>query len=898
MVEMELSEPARLLLLASLLAKDGLISHNGKGFLKDLVLRRDEGLLKTFAGFGSSPNFLEDLHDLIDRESKRLYESLFVGLSLAEGKSLSKAERRRKGLMDDRALIYGEVDFASFATILREISALTESKTGEIFYDLGSGTGKALYVARLTQDFTHCVGIEILQPLHTAAQLVTNRFNAHVKRLLDRRCPQNASVFAGSFLEYDWSDGDCVFANSTCFPEDLMDALARQAEELKPGSIVVTFTKGLDSTAFEVLSKRRFEMSWGPATVFIHRRCLDEEPAPGSSRDGRNHLHRLIAAGEADTIPTTNGPNGSNTSVLKSNNSGKFRRGTSIGDAMLASGSADRAETTLPAASGRYENAGARSAGGTRGAAAEGHTGGRRGTLAEGREEVDRGEEDDVEDEEETGDEETEEEQQGQRGDSEDSNEETGLLFDAEKLQGNKGGEDGGIAPPPVPERLMGFGELLRQAEHAQAQQALEQLSISRQELLMMPDGLAHTARATIGDSSDDDNISNESDDDSVDAKRSDDNENANDDEELDDLRDLSDDGSDQEQDEAVEQGEQPCSVWKVEKAESGTEGDEANDKGKDISGPSELSSDDLKQEKDGKQKRRIYPCSDKQQEVDGGESRPEDVASTTRCDSSEGVSAIAPAAVTPGTGNSTISHQQQHQKQSEVPTDNPAMGKRVEDDGQAQHHCVQESEGEAESCTREENTEGPSTKDSSATEAMRTSLAETDGDTEVCVGKDGRGHGNGCDAHAGNIDGGDGRNDQRRDETAEGSLQDSGDDGGDDVTNGMNARSDGNPDEAVEVLNPANVSNETLPIPPPPATGSEETDSVISNHGAAAAMKCQWLPITLPPSPPSQGARQMKEVVKPLDPGQGEEVGLVLSPQGEIEALISAGYGAFAAES
>lgn len=41
-----------------------------------------------------------------------------------------------------------QVDFASFATILREIGALTESKTGEVFYDLGSGTGKALYVVR------------------------------------------------------------------------------------------------------------------------------------------------------------------------------------------------------------------------------------------------------------------------------------------------------------------------------------------------------------------------------------------------------------------------------------------------------------------------------------------------------------------------------------------------------------------------------------------------------------------------------------------------------------------------------------------------------------------------------------------------------------------------------
>ncbi len=43
-----------------------------------------------------------------DRESRRLFDFLFAGLSLSEGKSLSKAERRRKGLMNDRALIYGE----------------------------------------------------------------------------------------------------------------------------------------------------------------------------------------------------------------------------------------------------------------------------------------------------------------------------------------------------------------------------------------------------------------------------------------------------------------------------------------------------------------------------------------------------------------------------------------------------------------------------------------------------------------------------------------------------------------------------------------------------------------------------------------------------------------------
>ncbi|CAN0100000.1 unnamed protein product, partial [Hapterophycus canaliculatus] len=41
--------------------------------------------------------------------------------------------------------------------------------------------------------------------------------------------------------------------------------------------MVVTFTKGLDSSAFEILSKRAFGMSWGPATVFIHRRRAERQ---------------------------------------------------------------------------------------------------------------------------------------------------------------------------------------------------------------------------------------------------------------------------------------------------------------------------------------------------------------------------------------------------------------------------------------------------------------------------------------------------------------------------------------------------------------------------------------------------------------------------------------------
>jgi SAM-dependent methyltransferase len=164
-----------------------------------------------------------------------------------------------------QSLIYGEVDFSSLYTVLRKINA----PPGKIFYDLGSGTGKAVYAARIVQDYSKCIGIEILSNLHKQANKITERFNSKFKDRLVMGQPNLAAVFEGSFLEYDWSDGDVVFANSTCFEDDLMFELGLQAERLKAGAIVVTFTKGLTSPSmekFELLERKRYKMSWGPAT--------------------------------------------------------------------------------------------------------------------------------------------------------------------------------------------------------------------------------------------------------------------------------------------------------------------------------------------------------------------------------------------------------------------------------------------------------------------------------------------------------------------------------------------------------------------------------------------------------------------------------------------------------
>lgn len=66
------------------------------------------------------------------------------------------------------------------------------------------------------------------------------------------------------FLGFETS-ANCMFLSPT--------KRNKKAEELKAGSILVTFTKGLDSKAFEILSKRRFDMSWGACLcVFVRTR--------------------------------------------------------------------------------------------------------------------------------------------------------------------------------------------------------------------------------------------------------------------------------------------------------------------------------------------------------------------------------------------------------------------------------------------------------------------------------------------------------------------------------------------------------------------------------------------------------------------------------------------------
>ena len=188
-------------------------------------------------------------------------ESLFEDL---QGYALSRTGREKIGKEDDYTLTYGEVLPENIELIMET----AEPPEGGVFYDLGCGVGKAVIFAAALHPFTKCVGIEMIDDLHAAAETAGKRFR-QIRG--DEPTPQ-VSFRLGDMFAQDLSDADLVFAHCTCFDAPLMEKLSTLVECLKPGAMVVTVTKFLPSLSFNLEHEIPTRMGWGDATIFFHRK--------------------------------------------------------------------------------------------------------------------------------------------------------------------------------------------------------------------------------------------------------------------------------------------------------------------------------------------------------------------------------------------------------------------------------------------------------------------------------------------------------------------------------------------------------------------------------------------------------------------------------------------------
>ncbi|GIW65612.1 MAG: methyltransferase [Candidatus Parcubacteria bacterium] len=181
-----------------------------------------------------------------------------------DGFSLSLSERSKRGI-NDKSFVYGEIIPEGFCEILEKAHADKYS----IFYDLGSGTGKAVILAKLIFDVKKSIGIEYLESLIEASQLAYSRF----KDIFNLKDENSIEFIKGDIFDNDFSDGDLVFVNSTCFNDEQLERIVNMSLELKKGSRLIILTKKInDNSNFEMINEGLYPFSWGSATVRIYQR--------------------------------------------------------------------------------------------------------------------------------------------------------------------------------------------------------------------------------------------------------------------------------------------------------------------------------------------------------------------------------------------------------------------------------------------------------------------------------------------------------------------------------------------------------------------------------------------------------------------------------------------------
>ena len=246
------------------------LSQNMQSLLEDLVVDDDDHPEDFFV----SPPSISKLHDLAQDKVLKELNSLYEEYSFVTAKDASITDdlRRRSGnTQSEDSLVYGEIDLGGFCDLLQSLS--TPGSNG-VFYDLGSGSGRAVFAARFVGDFERCVGIELLSNLHDMASSVKSLYKFQYQSKL--RCTTVEFVHS-DLLKHDWSDGSVVYAPSLLFDSAMMERIAEKALSLQPDAYLISLKQFVDTLEsfnqqFTLIELRSVLMSWGESNVYVYQR--------------------------------------------------------------------------------------------------------------------------------------------------------------------------------------------------------------------------------------------------------------------------------------------------------------------------------------------------------------------------------------------------------------------------------------------------------------------------------------------------------------------------------------------------------------------------------------------------------------------------------------------------
>lgn len=198
-------------------------------------------------------------------EAEKIFNTVYENI---DGYEVSGRAREKHG-MADPTLVYGEITFPAMEQLLARLAL----PPGKIFYDLGSGVGKAVILAALLGNFSKLMGVEIVEELVAAAETARRRLVIELeKNLLPGIARPQITFLNADIFTIDFSDADVVFIATTCFSDNMMSRLRRRLTMLKTGSTIITMTRTLQMSVFELKEYFMAPMNWGEATLCVYHK--------------------------------------------------------------------------------------------------------------------------------------------------------------------------------------------------------------------------------------------------------------------------------------------------------------------------------------------------------------------------------------------------------------------------------------------------------------------------------------------------------------------------------------------------------------------------------------------------------------------------------------------------
>ncbi len=178
---------------------------------------------------------------------------------------LSVEAREHYKHLTSEDLVYGEINIPTILALLRLISP----KNNQVFYDLGSGSGKVMIATKLCYPNLTVKGIEVVTELQEMAK---SRWHSLLKKHPKKLSHSQIDFICANLLDSNFEEADIVFINATSFTAQTWQLLILKLDKLKIGSKILVTSKKLPQTSYQPLYIGSELMSWGFTTTSLYEK--------------------------------------------------------------------------------------------------------------------------------------------------------------------------------------------------------------------------------------------------------------------------------------------------------------------------------------------------------------------------------------------------------------------------------------------------------------------------------------------------------------------------------------------------------------------------------------------------------------------------------------------------